>query len=199
MTPPFITVDDFCANPEGAASSFRNAPFADQQGPDGQIYKRVADVTEAGLIFQPAMEEAVGFPIKQAYSIARLNYAGENPNNAVHADSGYDEFACILYLTPQEFCSGGTAFWRHKILGFDAMPTEQEVRSVGRNPKQVMKRLSADWNNIDAWERIALAEMKFNRAIFFRCKSFHSRFPFEAFGNSPENGRLVFVSFFNRA
>lgn len=196
MTLPFIVADNFLANPDAAVARLRSADYGDRQGPDGVTYKRIALMPPD--LFRREIEQAVGFDIQPSYSIGRLNFAGENPNNAVHADSGYDDFAAIVYLTEDKFCSGGTAFWRHKILGFDAMPTEQQVRSVGRNPKQVMKRLSADWNNIDAWEQIALAEMKFNRAIFFRCKSFHSRFPFEAFGNSPENGRLVFVSFFNR-
>lgn len=196
MTLPFIAVDDFLADPKSAVELLRRADYADKVGPDGVTYKRVASIPN---LFDAEIQKAVGFPVKQSYSIARLNFAGENPNNAVHADSGYDEFAMVLYLTDPEFCSGGTAFWRHKILGFDAMPTEQQVRSTGRNPKQVMKRLSADWNNGEAWSQTAMADMKFNRAIFFRCKSFHSRFPFEAFGNSPENGRLVFVSFFNRA
>jgi hypothetical protein len=194
---PFIVVDDFVADPVAAAATLRAADFADRKGPDGEVYKRVAPLPQE--LFKAEIEKALGFAIRPNYSIARLNYAGENPNNAVHADSGYDEFACIVYLTEDKFCSGGTAFWKHKILGFDSMPDETQVRAVGKNPGQVMKRLSADWNNISAWTQTALAEMKFNRAIFFKCKSFHSRFPFEAFGDSPENGRLIFVSFFNRA
>lgn len=194
---PFIVVDDFLADPNAAVAQLRAADFADRQGPDGVVYKRVAPMPQE--MFKAEIEKALGFAIRPNYSIARLNYAGENPNNAIHADSGYDEFACIVYLTPQEFCSGGTAFWKHKILGLSEMPDEAKVRSIGRSPEKVMARLTADWNNAAAWSQIAMAEMKFNRAIFFKCKSFHSRFPFEAFGTSPENGRLIFVGFFNRA
>lgn len=196
MTPPFITVDNFVASPLRVAEDLRASDFQDLKGPDGEVYKRVALMPSN--IFREEMEKAVGFAIQPNYSIARLNFAGENPNNAIHADSGYDEFAAILYLTAPEHCSGGTAFWRHKILDMSEMPTAKEARARGRSPGRVMKRLTADWNNVDAWEQIALAEMKFNRAIFYKCKAFHSRFPFEAFGTDAANGRLVFVSFFNR-
>lgn len=197
MTLPFIAVDNFLDDPQRDVEMLRAADYSDRRGPDGEVYKRVALMPAS--LFEAEISKAVGFAIRPTYSIARLNFAGENPNNAIHADSGYDEFAAIVYLTHPQCCSGGTAFWRHKILDMAELPSEKELRARGRNPKQVMKRLSADWNKVEAWEQIALAQMEFNRAIFFKCKAFHSRFPFEAFGDSPLNGRLVFVSFFNRA
>jgi hypothetical protein len=44
----------------------------------------------------------------------------------------------------------------------------------------------------------ALLPMRFNRFLTYPTCFFHSRYPFEAFGNAPENGRLVWVCFFDK-
>lgn len=197
MTAPFLMVDDFLSDPKEAAEKLRRADYADRVGPDGETYKRVALMPAS--LFQEEIEKEVGFSIRPDYSLARLNFSGELPNNAIHADGGYSEWAAIVYLSNPGHAPSGTAFWRHVKYDIDSMPTEQEIRRRGRSPKRVLQQLTADWNRPEAWTQTHFAEMKFNRAIFFRCKSFHSRYPFEAFGDCPENGRLIFVSFFNRA
>jgi hypothetical protein len=50
---------------------------------------------------------------------------------------------------------------------------------------------------LEAWEQIALAPMQFNRFITYPTSYFHSRFPHEAFGAGPADGRLIWVCFFD--
>jgi len=129
-------------------------------------------------------------------SLIRLNYAGEMPNNSIHSDNSLGEFASVLYLNPPEQCAGGTAFWRHKATGLTRFD-EAEIRRKGKSPAKTLQQIEGDWNEETNWEQTGLAEMKFNRLIIYSSKDFHSRFPFAAFGDKPENGRLIWVNFFS--
>jgi len=195
MTLPYIAKDDFLVHPDKIRDLVRDMPFADVTGPDGEEYKRVA--IAAHDFFNAEIEFWLGFPVKQRYSVFRLNYGGENPNSAIHSDALYDSHALVLYLSRPEDCVGGTAFWRHRKTGLTAWPTKGEILRRGKNPQRIWEGLTRDWDNVDAWEQTHLAEMKFNRAIIYPTAAFHSRFPFKAFGTTPENGRLVFCTFFN--
>jgi len=191
---PFLIVDDFLPDPDSIRKTFTELEFYDMRGPDGEMYKRIN--VRNPQEFNSLLEKAVGKPVVQDYSLVRLNYVGEPPNNAIHSDGGYSEYAAVLYMCKPEDCKGGTAMWRHKQTGYTALPTEQEVRKVGKKPSRVWEQISSSWNRPDAWEQIGLAEMKFNRIIIYPTKNFHSRWPFEAFGSTPQDGRLIWVSFF---
>jgi uncharacterized protein DUF6445 len=194
MQPPFITKDNFLRDPEAIRALMPDMPFQDIRGPDHQVYKRVA-VADRNL-FNEEIKEFIGAPVAQRYSVFRLNFNGEDPNSAIHTDAFYDSHALVLYLSRPEDCAGGTAFWRHKKTGFTTWPSKQEILRKGKNPQRMWLDLTLDWDNLDAWEQTHLAEMKYNRAICYSTTMFHSRYPFKAFGNCPENGRLIFCSFF---
>ena len=194
MLQDFLIVDDFLPDPDSIRKTFTELEFYDMRGPDGEMYKRIN--VRNPQEFNGLLAKAVGKPVVQDYSLVRLNYAGEPPNNAIHSDGGYSDFAAVLYMCKPEDCQGGTAFWRHKATNFTALPTEEQVRKVGKKPSQVWEKISKSWNTPDAWQRMGTAEMKFNRIIIYPTKNFHSRWPFEAFGSTPQDGRLIWVSFF---
>ncbi len=194
MTLPYTAKDNFLRDPEAIRALLPKMPFQDITGPDGQLYKRVA-VAEPNL-FKAEIEDWVGVPIQQRYSVFRLNFGDESPNSAIHSDAQYDKCALVLYLSRPEDCTGGTGFWRHRKTGLTAWPTKEEILRRGKNPQRIWEGLTRDWDNVDAWEITHLAEMKFNRAITYSTAVFHSRIPFRAFGTAPENGRLIFCTFF---
>jgi hypothetical protein len=190
-----LIVDDFLPDPDGfragvLGQEWRNIKFG------GEVYKRIQarDYDEHKWL----IEKAIGRAIQQEYTITRLNYAGEMPNNAIHSDNDCGAYAAVLYLNLPGQEQGGTALWRHKATGLESFD-EVEIRRAGKSPFKTLETLSKDWNNPDAWEQVALAPMKFNRAIFYPGKCFHSRWPLDAFGSKPYDGRLVWCSFFNCA
>ena len=61
---------------------------------------------------------------------------------------------------------------------------------------ELFESVCHDWNDESKWKQDTFVAMKFNRALIYRSELFHSRYPFEAFGDSPENGRLIVVAFF---
>lgn len=173
--------DDFLPNPQGVRTEALAADYIDWQGYDGEVYKRICITEVPGL--RERIEEAMG-PVEMLGMGYRLNFGGEMPNAAIHSDMGWGTHAAVVYLSEGE---GGTAFWRHKATG------EQRIEA-GNVP--LFERVKDHWNDESQWEQHRIVPMKLNRALIYESALFHSRYPFAAFGDSPETGRLIAVAFF---
>lgn len=189
------TIDDFLLNPIEFRELALRAPFYDIRGPDGAFYRHIS--VRPSDEFEPSLSERLGRKVKVGYSLLRLGFGGEILDTSIHSDIGYDEYAAVLYLNPPEQCRGGTAFWRHRETGFTNFPDESEIRRIGKSPQRVCDKLHGNRNEPGAWEQIHLAEMKFNRAICYSTKAFHSRWPLEAFGDTRETARMIVAMFFS--
>lgn len=177
----FIALDGFLEDAACVRADALSSSFSDWQGHDGQVYRRVCLKEVPGL--QPAIERELG-PIRMFGQGYRLNYAGERPNQSIHSDLGWGTHAAVVYLCDGP---GGTAFWRHKETGAERITAGQ----VG-----LLERVCRDFEDESAWELVGMAGLGFNRGVLYEGSRFHSRFPFEAFGSSPEDGRLIAVAFF---
>lgn len=73
------------------------------------------------------------------------------------------------------------------------MPSFAEMQEQG-----IFEQLKKDMvdRTPDVWEQVGYVEGKYNRAVIFDAPLFHSRFPVEGIGSTPEEGRLVWVSHF---
>lgn len=176
-----IVIDDFLSNATEARKHALQSDFIDWQGPDGEVYKRVCltDVPE----LQKGIERAMG-PVEMLGMGYRLNFSGELPNAAIHSDMGWGTHACVLYLSQG---AGGTAFWRHRA---------SNAHRIDAGDTELFERVRGDWNEASRWDMTRLVPMKLGRAVIYESALFHSRWPFEAFGTHPEDGRLVAVAFF---
>lgn len=154
------------------------AEYFDYEGQDGAIYKRVfpiviPEVVEAiEAIYGPIDVHSMGF---------RLNYEGELPNQLVHSDLGWGTHAMVWYLSDGP---SGTAFWKHSIT--NSVKYDDSLYSL----------VAPTVDLPEYWEIRMLVKQAFNRALFYEGSHYHSRFPFEAFGSTPEDGRLIMVAFF---
>ena len=158
------------------------ADYVDWQGYDGQVYKRICVTEVPGL--RQAIEDRLG-PVDMLGMGFRLNYGGEMPNAAIHSDLGWGTHAAVLYLSEGE---GGTAFWRHKETG---------ATRVNPGDTELFERVRHDWGDASKWEQVFLSGIEMGKAIIYESAMFHSRWPFQAFGDSPETGRLISVAFFS--
>lgn len=173
--------DNFLPNADSVRQHALSVPFIDWKGFDGEVYRRVSILDVPGL--RQAIEKVMG-PVDILGQGYRLNYKGELPNAAVHSDVGWGTHALVLYLSNGP---SGTAFWSHrkaKALRIDPGDTE------------LYHQIKDDWNTESAWDMNMLIGMQFNRALIYDNSYFHSRYPFEAFGENPEDGRLIAVAFF---
>lgn len=181
-----VVIDDFLTEDE--AHSLREiavkASYIDWHGPDGELYKRICIIDSPDIT--KAIEDVCG-PVKMLGQAFRLNYDEELPNAAIHSDIGWGTHALVLYLNDTEDDLGGTAFWKHKLTG---------AEKIEHNDQELLKLVQPDWDKEEAWETTRYVPMKFNRATIYESKLFHSRYPFDAFGSTPEDGRLIVVAFF---
>ncbi len=126
----------------------------------------------------------------------RLTLAGEEGVDNVHVDNCH--WSGILYLTRDQHCEGGTDFFRHKATGTDRAPlTKSEMNALGfKNAQAVWDDLIIkDTNNTEAWEKTMTIPMRYNRLILLRPYFWHA--PSPGFGSSIEDGRLIYLLFFN--
>jgi len=176
-----LIIDDFLPDPESVRAAGLCANYIDWNGPDGEVYKRIAIAEVPGL--REGIEKAMG-PVEMLGMGYRLNFNGELPNAAIHSDMGWGTHAAVLYLSEGE---GGTAFWRHRRTG---------ASRIEQGDLALFEHVRHDWDDADKWDQIALAEMKLGRCIIYESAMFHSRWPFAAFGDDAKTGRLVAVAFF---
>ena len=176
-----IIIDDALPDAARVRAEALRADFIDWQAHDGEVYKRICMAEVPGL--RNVIERQYG-PVVMFGMGYRLNFGGELPNAAIHSDLGWGTHAAVLYLCDGE---GGTAFWRHKATG---------AERIRQGDYELLGLVSGDWDDAEKWERIALAPLKFNRAVFYGGERFHSRWPFAAFGEGPDDGRLIAVAFF---
>lgn len=176
-------IDDFLPDLDRVREAAIKADYIDYKAHDGQVYRRVWIGTVPGLI--DALEHEMG-PIDMLGMGYRLNYKGEMPNTPIHSDLGWGSHAAVVYLIDNP--ESGTAFWRHRL-------TQRE--RIDNDDYGLFYDIKSDWGTPAAWDRIEFVPMVANRAVIYESAVFHSRYPFEAFGTTPEDGRLIAVAFFN--
>lgn len=104
----------------------------------------------------------------------------------VHHD--HNDWAGVLYLTPEAPVESGTGFFRHKKTGVDRFIVGNSNTDFNGNREQC-----ADLNN---WEKIAECGNLYNRLIVYNGRMYH-RSMLPGFGNSLESARLTQNFFFN--
>lgn len=199
--PSLIVIDDFLADPHlarGQALTLGYDPANKLGNYPGLPSTRPLPI--------PGLEETVsrivGTSVQpQAGTLhghCRLTLAGDQGRSGVHIDPA--AYSGILYLSLPEDCRGGTDFFRHKRTGLERVPRQIEqildagYADINRLIEEVVNR---DTLRPGAWERTFTVPMRFNRLILFSPWMFHNAA--RAFGNQPENGRLVQTLFFAEA
>lgn len=180
-------VDNFLDSPHTLLTAAQKAKYGPYHGKDGVTYERVAEHYHAEVVDK--LNEFMGRPIKLLGMGFRLNYAGENPNHAIHSDLGWGTYALVLYLSePPSHLISGTAFWNHVATGKERI-LDGDVK--------LLNQIQGDWDDASKWDQRGFVSSKFNRAAIYRSELFHSRWPFEAYGSSISDGRLICVAFFS--
>lgn len=193
---PLFHFDDFAPDAAEVRQKVIEGAFATEIGPDGAAYTGISHY--AVPHWHERIAQLIGSPITPRLSGFRLNLKGELPHSWVHSDDICAEFASVLYLNTPEQCQGGTAFWKHKALGIERLPKTEELQALGMNADAFYLMMDREWKVLEAWEQLALVPMAFNRFVSYPTSYFHSRYPFEGFGTTPADGRLIWVCFYDR-
>lgn len=169
--------------------------FSTQTGPDGAEY--------TGISMYPVpkwfdrIAELIGCEIVPRLSCFRLNLAGELPHSWVHSDDICAKYASVLYMNLPEQCQGGTAFWQHTEKHIDRLPTREELAEQKIDADAFYSSMNDEWKMLPLWDQIGFIPMRPNRFITYPTCLFHSRYPFSGFGKGPQDGRLIWICFYD--
>ncbi|AWH54909.1 hypothetical protein C1924_17825 [Stenotrophomonas sp. ESTM1D_MKCIP4_1] len=202
MPTSFLVVDDFLSPAD--AHGLRHAglgldyPAQDGAFPGRNSLQRLEMQGLAGAASRLLNEPLRPVQPLQSHGKFRLTLANDEGRARVHTDQSH--WSGILYLSAPEHCQGGTEFFRHRRTRTDRMalnPTE--LAALGYADGAAMHRdiIERDSNDESAWEPTMTIPMRFNRLVLLRPWFWHTAGP--AFGDCAENGRLVYLMFFESA
>lgn len=200
MPTTLIVVDDFFDDAVAVREAALKLTYPQLQGvfPGRNSIERL-DIP--GL--DQAVSRLVGEPVRavnplQSHAKCRITFEHDVGTGRVHIDPAY--WSGILYLSRPQDCRGGTEFFRHRATGTDRAPyddAEAAQWGYASGREMVSQIISRDGLDPAAWEHTMTVPMRFNRLVLLRPWLWHTAG--ENFGNSMENGRLVFLMFFASA
>lgn len=181
---PLAIIDDFAGDPD----ALRAAAVAATFGPADQHYPGIrAPLPDSYLKAQlPVIAAVLGrafgrcrrvHVIDATFSIVTASPAALQLGQRLpHIDAyGPDRIALVHFLSPTD--TDGTAFFRHRATGFETVTEKRaqayfaqldaEIRDEEPGPGYVA-------DDSDLFERIAVVEARYNRALLYRSRQLHS-------------------------
>ncbi|RYZ75052.1 MAG: hypothetical protein EOP91_00255 [Lysobacteraceae bacterium] len=200
MPTSLIVVDDFLDNALALREAALRLTYPAQEGmfPGRNSVERIDIEGLAGQVSHLVGEPLQAMPPPQAHGKSRITLARDVGKAKVHVDAAH--WSGILYLSRPEDCRGGTEFFRHLPTNTDRAPYDDaEARAMGYASAKTMTTqvLESDSTDDSKWEMTMRVPMRFNRLVLLRPWLWHTAG--ENFGDSPGNGRLVYLMFFASA
>lgn len=191
-----IVVDNFYNNPLETRNYILTQDFKIRGNYPGQRTISYANDSLREIIqgyIEPFSGKIIDFPMptennnesSQQYN-GSFQYTTSRDRSWVHID-GNNNWAGVLYMTPDAPLSAGTAFY--KFREDDAACNEDAILI---DNKKETDRFSQDMTK---WELVDKVGNVFNRLILFNANRYHMSLDY--FGDSLENARLFQVFFFS--
>jgi len=192
-------IDNIFPHPEEVRAFALTQDFSVAPVVDGHAYKGFSQITDApfGQYLTDHIAQALGLNVSVKIACVVMGTA-EPTQQWIHADNPAANFAGVIYLFDRP--NHGTAFWKHVALSSSAETLTafmKEWLEAGNPVEEASQYLQIAGTEEAEWTRTDYAESKFNRLIVYPTDRFHSRWPREAFGTTPENCRLTISVFFD--
>lgn len=179
MRQNIIVVDDFYNNPDEVREFALSQPFDVTGNYPGARTKNFFNDSTKQTIQKLLPENVVNWlDGPEGYTGAFQLTTGSH-SSWIHNDA-YNNWAGVLYLTPNAPTSGGTGFFRSKIDG----------SLTGTNHDSLPDSV---WSDVSKWDKVAEVGNIYNRIVLFRADQWHTSLDY--FGSGPEDGRLTQVFF----
>ena len=198
MPTSLIVVDDFLDDPYALrnAALRLNYPEVKATYPGRNSVERINLDGLNSEISRLVGEPLVPMTHNQAHGKCRIALGSDTGTAKVHVDGSH--WSGILYLSKPEDCRGGTEFFRHIPTNTERAPysDKESLEKFGApSAKQwVADLLERDTADDSKWELTMRVPMRFNRLVLLRPWLWHTAG--ESFGDSMENGRLIYLMFF---
>lgn len=197
--PWLIVIDDFLRDPDAMRQRAMQLTYSRPGHYPGlnSIEKiPLPSLTEA---MSQLVHEPLQTPWSQTYAheTCRLSLASDDKPGRVHIDTSH--WTGVLSLSRNEDSHSATQFFRHRRTGLEHLPlTPEALAAAGFSSYD---ELDADILQKDAldptqWEETLSVPLRYNRLILLQPHYWHTAGP--GFGDGVENGRLVYLMFFNR-
>lgn len=124
-----------------------------------------------------------------------FQYCVAKDNIVYHYDT--QEYAAMVYLSPNAPLQTGTQTFRSKITGLYGAATDADVLKFGKT-KDEINAMSFNGNNFYDRHNMELVDSVaniYNRCVIFNARSLHAATSY--YGSSKENSRLFHLYFFN--
>jgi hypothetical protein len=199
MIPHVIVMDDFLPNPHELRERALGLTYAVEGRYPGLNSVEKTNIPGLDSIISRLVYEPVRAPWTEDFSHGsfRLALAKDDRPGRIHIDQSH--WSGILYLNRPEDCQGGTEFYRHLPTQTDHLPlTPQALREAGFSSYDELKKEILEKDSLDRskWELTMTVPMRFNRLVLLQPQYWHTSG--HSFGDSVENGRLVYLMFFLR-
>jgi len=200
MIPHLIIIDDFLRDPEAVRQKALGLTYKVEGRYPGLNSVEKLNIEGLDEIVSRLVYEPVRAPWTRDFSHAscRLSLASDNGKPArIHIDQSH--WSGLLYLSRPEDCRGGTEFYRHIPTNTDHLPlTPQALKDAGFSSYEELRQKILDEDALDRskWELTMTVPMRFNRLVLLQPQYWHTSGP--GFGDSLENGRLIYLMFFLR-
>jgi hypothetical protein len=194
----YIVIDDFLEDPDGLRIMAEKCDFPHLDKPtyfpgrNSQQHVPITGLEEhiSNILHEP-LEPIPG----SSHHKFRLAFEGDKGLDGVHVDEAH--WTGILYLSKPEHCKGGTDLFRHIRTNTDHAPINKaELDAMGyeTSEKIFSELLMDDTNDLSKWELTTSIPMRYNRLVLIRPWQWHDAGA--GFGDSLENGRLVYLMSF---
>ena len=199
MTPAVFVIDDFLRNADEVRRQALSLTYAVGGRYPGLNSVEKLRIEGLDQVVSRLVQEPVHAPWDDSFShgSCRVALASHDQQARIHIDPSH--WSGILYLSRPEDCRGGTEFFRHRPTGTDRAPIdERALQEVGYSSYEDLQREVLDTDALDRskWEHTMTVPMRFNRLVLLQPQYWHTAGP--GFGDSLENGRLVYLMFFLR-
>ncbi|RYY29407.1 MAG: hypothetical protein EOP62_00785 [Sphingomonadales bacterium] len=210
---PLLQIDDLLLHPEQlAAYAATETSFVPAYGPDGG-YPGIR--APAPLDYVEAVVRGVDPLLRRAFDLGRAKLANAECNFSLvtlspgelvaaqripHVDTTYGlQFAFLHYLCRPD--QGGTAFYRHRATGFEALTPERAANyKSAREAEAGEETPGYIAGDTPHFEQTGAVDASYNRLVIYRSRVLHSgRIPPDAeLSEDPRKGRLtanIFVTY----
>lgn len=199
MVPAVFVIDDFLRNPDEVRAQALSLDYAVQGRYPGLNSVQKLRIEGLDQVISQLVREPVRAPWTDDFShgSCRVALASDDQQARIHIDQSH--WSGILYLSRPEDCRGGTEFFRHKRTNTDRVPMdEKSLNEAGYSSYKELQHDILDKDALDRskWELTMTVPMRFNRLVLLQPNYWHTAGP--GFGDSLENGRLIYLMFFLR-
>lgn len=200
MVPWLFVIDDFLQNAEAVRQEALTLTYAVRGHYPGLNSTQKIRIEGLEQVISALVHQPVHAPWTPDFSHrnCRLSLASDNDKPArIHIDPS--NWTGVLYLSRDEDCQGGTELYRHIPTNTDRVPMDvQSLQGVGYDSygdveEEILKKDAFDRSK---WEQTVVVPARFNRLVLIQPHYWHTAGP--GFGDSVENGRLVYLMFFKK-